>query len=349
MLSILPIDIGDCMPDFRLTDVRHRQMSLYSLALGKPVVVLCYPNNRTAVVQDVVRSFAEANDRLAERANVFSISGEVPEENIRFTNQMKLPFPLLSDPDHKILSFFENRRKALDGEAWAHNGALVCVVTDPNRRIKKIYQDMSDPGHVEEVLQFLDSLPRVESRVIGRHAPVLLVPQVFDQETCQRLIRLYEEEKRPLTDVTAGQRGSKAHVANRELKVRRDFFISDPVIAREIGELFGRRVIPEMMKAFDFKATRFEKLRIGCYDTSDGGLFGPHRDNVDPTGGRRFAMSLNLNAGEYEGGHVRFPEYGSGLYLPATGDALMFSSLLVHEAMPVTAGRRFVLVTFFRV
>ena len=138
MQPILPIDIGDCLPDFRLLDIRRRLMSLYSLALGKAVIVLCYSNNRAAVAQDVLRGFAEANGRLAERANIFSINGEVIEENIRFADQMKLPFPLLSDPDHNVLSFFENRRKTLDGEAWAHNGALVCVVTDSNQRIKKI-------------------------------------------------------------------------------------------------------------------------------------------------------------------------------------------------------------------
>ena len=53
---------------------------------------------------------------------------------------------------------------------------MVCVVTDPNRRIKRIYQDVSDPGHVEEVIRFLETLPRDEARVIGRHAPVLVVP-----------------------------------------------------------------------------------------------------------------------------------------------------------------------------
>lgn len=349
MPPILPIDIGDCMPDFRLMDVHHRQMSLYSLALGKPVVVLCYPGNRAPVVQNVLRGFAEAYDRLAERADVFSISGEVLEENIHFADHMNLPFPVLSDPDHRILSFFENRRKALEGGAWAGNGALACVVTDTNRRIKKIYQDVSTPGHVDEVLRFLDTFPEGETRVMGGHAPVLVVPQVLDRETCQRLIRFYEQETRPLTGVTIGQRGSKYDASNTDLKVRRDYFVSEPAIIRDISELFGRRIIPEMMKAFDYKATGFEQLRVGCYEASDSGVFKAHRDNVDPIGGRRFAMSLNLNTGDYEGGHIRFPEYGPGLYLPEIGDALMFSSLLVHEAMPVTAGRRYVLVTFFRV
>ena len=39
MQPILPIDIGDCLPDFRLLDIRRRLMSLYSLALGKAVIV----------------------------------------------------------------------------------------------------------------------------------------------------------------------------------------------------------------------------------------------------------------------------------------------------------------------
>ena len=61
MRPVLPVDIGDCMPDFRLLDVRHRLMSLYSLALGKAVVVLCYPTNRAAVTQDVLRGFYRGN------------------------------------------------------------------------------------------------------------------------------------------------------------------------------------------------------------------------------------------------------------------------------------------------
>ena len=54
-----------------------------------------------------------------------------------------------------------------------------------------------------------------------------------------------------MTEVTIGQRGSKRHVTNRDLKIRRDCFVTDPVITREIGALFGKRVIPEMMKVFD--------------------------------------------------------------------------------------------------
>jgi predicted 2-oxoglutarate/Fe(II)-dependent dioxygenase YbiX len=58
-------------------------------------------------------------------------------------------------------------------------------------------------------------------------------------------------------------------------------------------------------------------------------------------------MSLNLNTGAYAGGQVRFPEFGRELYEAETGGAVVFSCNLLHEALPVTQGRRFALFTFF--
>lgn len=58
-------------------------------------------------------------------------------------------------------------------------------------------------------------------------------------------------------------------------------------------------------------------------------------------------MSLNLNAGDDDdGGEVRFPEFGRELYRPAPGGALVFSSSLLHEVVPVIRGRRLGLFTF---
>ena len=52
-------------------------------------------------------------------------------------------------------------------------------------------------------------------------------------------------------------------------------------------------------------------------------------------------------AGEaFEGGELRFPEYGPQVYRPGTGAAIVFSSSILHEAMHVTAGRRYVLLAF---
>ena len=114
-----------------------------------------------------------------------------------------------------------------------------------------------------------------------------------------------------------------------------------------IKQRIERRVLLEMKKCLQFEAARMEALRVGCYDAAANGAFGRHRDNMTPyTAHRKFAMSLNLNR-DYDGGALAFPEYGRELYKPDAGDAVVFSCSLLHEALAVTAGRRFGLFTFF--
>ena len=64
------------------------------------------------------------------------------------------------------------------------------------------------------------------------------------------------------------------------------------------------------------------------------------------TAHRKFAVSLNLNAEDYEGGDLRFPEFGQRTYRPPTGGATVFCCSLLHEARPVTKGARYVFVPF---
>jgi predicted 2-oxoglutarate/Fe(II)-dependent dioxygenase YbiX len=101
-------------------------------------------------------------------------------------------------------------------------------------------------------------------------------------------------------------------------------------------------------KTFHFDCTRIERFVVACYDSAMHGFFGPHRDNTTTaTAHRIFAMTLNLNTEEYEGGHLRFPEYAPHRYRPPTGGAIVFSGSMLHEALPVTRGRRYALLSFF--
>ncbi|MCH8998129.1 MAG: 2OG-Fe(II) oxygenase, partial [Proteobacteria bacterium] len=78
------------------------------------------------------------------------------------------------------------------------------------------------------------------------------------------------------------------------------------------------------------------------------GHFIAHRDDTTPySAHRRFAMSLALSTGDYEGGYVRFPEYGPQLFRAETGSAVVFSVSMLHEVTKITAGRRFILLGFF--
>ena len=140
--------------------------------------------------------------------------------------------------------------------------------------------------------------------------------------------------------------GSANDVADANVKRRRDHTVDDRDLLRELTSVIGRRVFPEVGKAFAFRATRFEGFKIACYDAATGGFFRPHRDNMTPsTAHRVFALTLNLND-DYDGGQLRFPEYGNQLYRPDAGAALVFSCAHLHEVLDVTVGRRFVLLSF---
>ena len=91
-----------------------------------------------------------------------------------------------------------------------------------------------------------------------------------------------------------------------------------------------------------------ERYLVCRYQGSEGGFFSPHRDNnTKGTAHRRFACTLNLNADEYEGGELRFPEFGLQTYRAPTGGAMVFSCSLLHEATRVTRGTRYAFLPFF--
>jgi predicted 2-oxoglutarate/Fe(II)-dependent dioxygenase YbiX len=187
--------------------------------------------------------------------------------------------------------------------------------------------------------------PPAEAPLRRAGAPVLLVPDILEPDFVARLLAYWELGEKTADRVAsaAGAQGMGASI-----KRRADVMLGDRALYEDFHRRIERRVVPEMWRAFRFRAASFEVPRIGCYDAANAGAFGAHRDNRTPfTAHRRFAMSLNLNTGEYEGGQVRFGEFGPELYEPEAGGAVIFCCDLLHEATPVTRGRRFAVFTFF--
>jgi predicted 2-oxoglutarate/Fe(II)-dependent dioxygenase YbiX len=56
-------------------------------------------------------------------------------------------------------------------------------------------------------------------------------------------------------------------------------------------------------------------------------------------------VTLNLNS-EFEGGDLRFPEFGRQTYKVPAGGAVVFSCSLLHEATPITKGKRYAFLPF---
>ena len=331
---------GDFLPDFELANQRGTRTRLLSVALGRSVVVLFVPGGDRAG-EGVLNGFAEHQERLAPHVHLLAVASPGVTETSVAQSYGDLPFPVLADPDGVVAGSYglspEERKSSV---TW--------FLADANRRIERVGQASGDEDLAARLLDHFQSQAPVEPREVLPAAPVLVVPRVFDEAFCRKLMALYETGGNAPSGVFKDDYREAGGLLNTGMKSRRDHIVQDPETNNAIGGLIGRRVVPEIIKAFSFRVKYTKEFKIACYDAGDTGFFKPHRDNINAVGtGRRFAMTLNLNTGEYEGGHLRFPEYGPHLYRPAAGDAVVFACNLIHEAMPVTAGRRFVLLTFF--
>jgi len=197
-----------------------------------------------------------------------------------------------------------------------------------------------------EAVALAEGLPPPD-QANGTGAPVLLVPRVLEPELCARLIDLYEfrggEESGFMREID----GRTVGVIDPRHKRRSDHMIEDAGLRQALMTRIARRLRPMIERAFQFDATRMERYVVARYDAAEGGHFRPHRDNTTKgTAHRRFAVTINLNADGYDGGDLRFPEFGRRTYRAPTGGAVVFSCSLLHEVTPVTRGRRYAFLPF---
>ena len=230
-------------------------------------------------------------------------------------------------------------------------GGYACAtfILDERLRIVRMIPLVEDPtAHVNQIIETLRGLPLLAPPAAANmQAPVLIVPRVFEPEFCRKLIDFYNERGGQESGFMREVQGKTVQVFDYNHKRRRDEEITDEEFRRACMVRIHNRLVPELKKAFQFEATRIERYVVACYEAETAGHFRAHRDNTTKgTAHRRFAVSLMLNTGEYEGGEVCFPEYGRQRYAAPAGGAVVFSCSLLHEALPVTRGKRYVFLPF---
>lgn len=220
------------------------------------------------------------------------------------------------------------------------------VVLDPTLRALKVIAFQKDGSDIQSLLDYVEALPP-PSRFAGfeLQAPILVLPDIFEPELCARLIGLYEKHGGARLGLHA--RGERKDDINSGYRTQAaETMIDDNDLIRELQGRFTRRVVPQILKAHQFKVTRMERYIVSCYAAEDEAHFRAHRDNTTKgTAHRRFAVSINLNS-EFDGGEVSFPEYGPRSFKPPPGGAVVFSCSLLHAVSKVTRGRRYAFLPF---
>ena len=327
------LSVGEPVADDGWIDSQGRPISLYSDSRsGRPTVLLV-----CAAPMDIGTVLTGFRDRheafLALGAQVLVVTGRPQAELAPVPLMMGLPMPVISDPN-----FVLGRAAGFDSRTGGPTTWRVAILS-PLMRIERIL-DPSTKDPAGTALALLQAAAKfAQPYVVRTQPPVLVLPDVLPPRLCRDLITVFTSSRTYRGGTTDGASG----YVLTQTKVREDAIVADQSPeGQAVYENFRRRVFPEMYKSFRYRITRVETMRLGCYDASENGRFGPHRDdNVPRLRHRRFGFSINLNTGEYEGGFLRFPEYGPQLYAPDPGGMVIFAASLLHEATPVMRGKRY--------
>lgn len=334
---------GDRAPNFVLPATDGLFWVFYERVRGLRNAVVLLPR-QWAGRRRALAALSEAWPALQDAGiDLFAISDDAPAGDRALAEALGVPFLLFSDPQARFYGQYV-QGFGLPRERPA------CLLLDENQRVLGRLDPQAE-GLAQAILAFYAARPVAgRAETLDGVAPVLIVPEVLPPETCKALIerwhRLGHEE-----GVAQGRDEAGRDVVGvaHGYKKRRDHVVTEAALAQQLARLIGRRIGPELAKAFYFTKFRFDDFVVTCYDAARGDYFRPHRDNTtEQTRDRMFALTLNLNTGDYEGGGLRFAEYGQSLYAPPAGGAILFSCSLIHEATPVTRGQRFTLLSFLR-
>ena len=328
---------GDRVPNFSLPHADGRTLLFYEYATGGPMLI------------GACGTDWDAESRQAYAAAVRELAASVGWQSIVLCDSGGTAN---GSADHVVVIDAGARvRTRLFGAVLGEYDG-VFAATDANLRLLDgcvaMIEELTAGAPTAEMRGVVaDALEQlVEDDTAGMAAPVLIVPRVLPEELCAELCDRFAEWN-PLDSPMPGHDGESLQ-PDAARKSRRDVSIDDPHIEQEVIACVTRRVLPEVSKAFHYRATRFERPKLVCYAADSEGHFAVHRDNTAPaTAHRRFALTLNLNTGSYAGGELQFPEYGRARgYSPPAGGAIVFSCSHAHRITPVTRGERFALVSF---
>jgi peroxiredoxin Q/BCP len=149
------LEAGTKAPTFTLPDQDEHPVSLKDFS-GAPVVVYFYPADDTP---GCTKEACQFNDSLGafERAGVkiVGISPDGAAKHVKFRQKYGLSFPLLSDPEHKVMAAYGAwGEKTMYGKKTVGTIRSTFLV-DGEGTITRAWYNVRADGHAAKVLEVL--------------------------------------------------------------------------------------------------------------------------------------------------------------------------------------------------
>ncbi len=142
---------GDEAPDFTLPTDSGDTLTLSDLR-GRTVLLYAYPAAMTPGCTKQACDFRDSLDSLkAQGYEVVGISPDKPEKLATFRERDSLTFPLVSDPDKKVLSAYGAYGEKMNYGRKTMGVIRSTFVIDPEGKIAKAMYNVKATGHVAKL------------------------------------------------------------------------------------------------------------------------------------------------------------------------------------------------------
>lgn len=149
------LKVNTQLEDFTLKDDTGANWTL-SENLGKTFVLYFYPKNETPGCTTQACEFRDSYHRFkALDVPVVGISADSVESHKKFKENHDLPFTLLSDEDHEVISYFGAYGDALIMGKMQEGIIRSTFVIDETGKIIKVYENASPDKNAGDIIDFL--------------------------------------------------------------------------------------------------------------------------------------------------------------------------------------------------
>ena len=152
----MPIQEGKAAPAFSLPDANGKKVALKDFK-GKNVIVYFYPKDDTPGWTKEAEGFREMYGEFQKLDTVIlGISPDSEVSHQKFIDQIKIPFPLLCDPEKKLMTKYE-----AFGEKKMYGKVTMGVIRStvwvgPDGKVKKHWRKVAKAAdHPAKVLETL--------------------------------------------------------------------------------------------------------------------------------------------------------------------------------------------------
>jgi peroxiredoxin Q/BCP len=142
--------VGADVPDVSAVAQDGKTVKLRELK-GKPVVVYFYPKDDTPGCTIEAKGIRDQYAELNSRAVVLGVSTDTSESHKAFADKYNLPFRLLDDSSHALVTAF-------GVPVSSGHAKRVTFVIDAAGKVRKVFPNVNPDGHAAELLEVLKSL-----------------------------------------------------------------------------------------------------------------------------------------------------------------------------------------------